>query len=311
MKRGIIQSRGLGDIIIALPIARYYYEQGDEIHWPVCEEFLSSVEKYVPWIKWHKVTTDPQGLFFYDEPVRILQEQGVDLDESFYLYQFLSSMPELTEPEMYAMLKFDQYKYWTSGVPFLNKWTLGEFLERNSKAEAALIKTLSKDFDLNQPFGVLHRRGSNCQANVDLTMFENLAIEQWIDVDNYTTSSIFDWIAVLERSSAFIGLDSAFANLVDCLKLDIPNKFWIRRSGWDLTPVLGSAWVLVPNPQNLDDPQRIKPWAAAEQKQKQRSGLTTSLPFASNSGYPTSFMHAVKQGGPSGNVMMPGSKPQQ
>jgi hypothetical protein len=60
---GIIQSRGLGDIVIALPIARHYYDQGWEILWPICQEFIHNFKDTVPWVKWISVTTD-QGSFF-------------------------------------------------------------------------------------------------------------------------------------------------------------------------------------------------------------------------------------------------------
>ena len=60
-KRGIIQSRGLGDIIIALPIARHYYDQGEEVVWPVCAEFYTTVRDAVPWVTWVSIETDPAG----------------------------------------------------------------------------------------------------------------------------------------------------------------------------------------------------------------------------------------------------------
>ena len=36
-KLGIIQTRGLGDIHIALPIAFFYKKKGFEIYWPIYE----------------------------------------------------------------------------------------------------------------------------------------------------------------------------------------------------------------------------------------------------------------------------------
>ena len=118
-KRGIIQSRGLGDILIALPIARHYWEQGEEIVWPICSEFLPSFKDSVNWVTWVPIETDAYGHYFLDTPLQEFARLGVDPDEALYLYQYLNTSPELTDPEMFAILKFDQYKYQTSAVPFL------------------------------------------------------------------------------------------------------------------------------------------------------------------------------------------------
>lgn len=307
MKRGIIQSRGLGDIIIALPIARHYHNQGDEIHWPICEEFHSSVCDSVPWVTWYPIPTDTQGRFFIERPLEIFQEQGIDIEETLYLYHYVSSHPELTDPELFAIMKFDQYKYWTSAVPFLKKWTLRECVTRNPEREQALIKKLK----LKKPYAVTHLTGSDCRANVDINWLENLAI---VNVDDYITDSVFDWLGVLEGAQAFVGLDSVFANLIDCYQIDIPEKYWLRRSAWDLTPVLGSSWIIVPNNQNLQDPKRVVLSQAIEQKNRARStampspsnsgpnsnnvqsgNLRSSVPFQSSQSYPTDFMSAIKR----------------
>lgn len=308
-KIGIIQSRGLGDIIIALPIARYYWERGAEIHWPICAEFYSSVVNSVPWIIWHPIETDAQGLFFFDRPVEVLQEVGIQPGNFLYLYQYLSNMPEMTDPELFNILKFDQYKYWVAGVPFVQKWTLSECIVRDLERERAFALSL----DLPDQYLVRHQTGSSARAEIDCSFLEKLAI---IDVESHETDCIFDWIAVLEGASAFVGIDSVFANLVDGLCLDIAEKYWVRRSAWDLTPVLGSRWNLVSNPTGLTDPVRVNPVAAADAKRARaqptpvqnpggRSGpgpanqnqgqVVSNVPFESRQRYPTSFMSALKK----------------
>lgn len=302
LKRGIIQSRGLGDIIIALPIAKYYHDQNEEIYWPICEEFYSSVVDAVPWVNWIKITTDSAGKFFYDTPLVELEKAGVDSEDILYLYQFLSNQPELTDPELFACLKFDQYKYWVSGVPFLKKWNLSECITRNPKREAALLKKLKITGD----YAVVHLKGSNCVANLDLSWIENLAI---VNVDEHLTDNIFDWIGILESAKVFVGIDSVFANLVDSLQLNIPEKYWLRRSGWDLTPVLGMEWLMIDNPENLTDPKRIVIKDAVAEKAKTQfqgtfaatkgshdaSALKSTVPFQSAQRYPNDFMGALKK----------------
>lgn len=302
MKTGIIQSRGLGDIIIALPIAHYYHKLGNEIHWPICKEFYSSVVDAVPWVNWHAIETDPEGRFFFDEPARVLESLGIKSDCWLYLYQYLSSMPEMTDPELFNILKFDQYKYWAARVPFTLKWSLPECIVRDHAREEEFKRSLA----LPERYAVVHTTGSTSKAEVDLVWLKNLAI---VHVEDHLTSSIFDWITVLEGAEAFVGIDSAMANLVDCLNIDIAQKYWIRRSSWDLTPVLGHAWTIVPNMSGLADPVRVNPVEASLAKRKiiedrkiavqaqknSASQLTSSVPFASKQSYPTSFLHTVKK----------------
>ena len=299
MKRGIIQSRGLGDILIALPIARYYHLQGDEIVWPICSEFYSSVVDHVPWVKWVSIETDPEGKYFLETPLQVFAERGVDPNEALYLYHFLSNVPELTDPEMFNILKFDQYKYQVSGVPFKDKWRLSECITRDHERETRLHQQLN----LADRYAVCHLTGSSARVPIEIVTWLDPAV-QLINIDDYKTLSIFDWITVIEQAEAFIGLDSVFANLVDQLGIQGPDLYWIRRSPWDLTPVLGSAWTLVPTNLPIVEPKRVDPAALAAEKQAREnqaraqagnSNVYSHVPFETDkTNFPTSFMSALK-----------------
>lgn len=302
MKRGIIQSRGLGDIIIALPIARHYFDRGDEIVWPVCEEFYSSVKDHVRWVNWVSIPTDPEGRYFLETPLSVFKEWGVDPDESLYLYQFLNTVPELTDPEMFNILKFDQYKYQTSGVPFKKKWDLGRCIARSNEGEIALQERLKKDGLLDGRYAVVHLTGSSARVEQSIVTWLDPAVTI-INVDLYQTTSIFDWIGVLERAEAIVCLDSAVANMVDQLGINGPELYWIRRSAWDLTPVLGEAWTIVPTNLPIQEPRRVDPAAMAREKAVRtapansgQGGLTSHVPFQTDkTKVPTSFMHALRK----------------
>lgn len=299
MKRGIIQSRGLGDIVIALPIAHYYHQQGDEIVWPICREFLPSFEKSVPWVQWVGIDTDQQGRFFLETPLQVLKEQGVAEDFQLYLYQYLSNMPELTDPELFSILKFDQYKYWVSGVPFRNKWELRNCITRDAQGEERLLKRL--ELVPGEPYAVAHLKGSSFEARVDVTWLDPAV--RIINVDEYITDSIWDWLGVLEGATAFVGIDSVMANLVDSWGFPDLDLYWLRRSAWDLTPVLGSAWCLVPTNLEIVRDFRVDPAQQAREKLAAQSrprgdasgGLTAYSPFQAQGAIPTSFMHALKK----------------
>lgn len=304
-RKGIIQSRGLGDIIIALPIARWYWEQGNEIIWPVCREFLGSLESAVPWVEWHGMEADPEGRFFLETPLQLLDSRGVEEDDRLYLYQYLSSVPELTDPELFSILKFDQYKYWVAAVPFHRKWQLRDCIVRDPASEQALIDRLG--IEPGERIAVTHLTGSTFEARLEPIWLDPAV--RVIRVEEWATESIWSWLGVLERAEAAVCIDSVFANMIDSWRLQEDHDidlYWIRRSPWDLTPVLGSTWTVVPTELPIVKDNRVDPAALAQDKARrmnqgtQRSGggdhaLQAYAPFQAAGTIPTSFMHAVKK----------------
>lgn len=240
-KCGIIQSRGLGDIVIALPIARAYYNEGYQVYWPICEEFWPSVKEHAPWVNWVPMSTDARGDFFYTEPMKRLKAFGCD--EIICLYQSLNVVPELSDQPYFQIQHFDEFKYSKAGVPFLNKWTLADCITRNPAQEQAVYDQVVK-----QPlYYVTHLEGSDFQAEPDLS---NIPPEwQRVDIRAGVTASIFDWIQVIEGAQALIAVDSVIANMTDQLKLNV-DKYWIPRSHIHLTPVLGTQWTILEAPPN-------------------------------------------------------------
>lgn len=239
MKLGIIQSRGLGDILIALPIAKHYADMGYEVHWPICQEFVSSVKDHVPWVNWISMTTDPQGQFFYNKPNQLLKD--LKCDEILPLYQALNVVPELSQVPWFQIQHFDEFKYTKAGVPFLNKWKLNECITRNPAKEQALYDQLVQ----NPNYVVYHTKGSTYSCEADLSQIP----EDWqtIEITTQKDYSVFDWLTILERAQALILIDSVFANLTDQLLIDV-DKYWIPRSHIHLTPVLGTTWTILEPP---------------------------------------------------------------
>lgn len=233
-KLGIIQSRGLGDIVIALPIARYYYDQGWDVHWPICREFLPHVRHHVPWVNWLAVQTDP-GSFFYDQPMRLLQK--LNCDEILPLYQALTGH-KFHEELYFQQTKFDQYKYIRAQVPFLNKWRLSGCITRNHPAEQQLYDRLIT----KEKYCVVHLEGSDHKAQFDYSMIP----DDWatIEITDKATDSIFNWLTILERAESIVCVDSVFANLVDQMNMQ-NDKYFIPRSHIGLTPVLGMDWTWI------------------------------------------------------------------
>jgi hypothetical protein len=238
---GIIQSRGLGDLIIALPIALHYREQGyDEILWPICEEFMPSMTRAVPWVTWIPLKTDVYGEFFYAKAEKNLKYR--DCEEVVCLYQYLSNRPELSDPDLFPILKFDQYKYARAGVPFKNKGRLGECIVRDPAAEKRVFDAVVDP--AAEHYIVVHLEGSDVRAEFDFSEWEDNG-RQIVEIRPGVTDCAFDWLGVIEGAETLFLIDSCFANMVDGLDLH-RDKWFIRRSKMDLTPVLLSDWQYFP-----------------------------------------------------------------
>lgn len=236
-KLGIIQSRGIGDILIALPIAKYYYDQGWSIYWPICEEFMPNFENHVPWIKWIPIPTDPQGKFFYDTPLSRLR--NFDCTEILPLYQSLSNKPEFSQELFFQHTNFDQYKYLKASVPFKHKWLLKDCITRNHKQEQLLFDKLVTQ----ENYAVIHLQGWDHTAEFDRSILPT----NWQIIEiTKQSNSIFDWITILEKAQSIIAVDSGIANMIDQLEIG-DDLYFLPRSHIHLTPVMGQSWNWIQN----------------------------------------------------------------
>lgn len=231
---GIIQSRGLGDVVIALPIAGQYRDQGWEVLWPVLEEFVPSLQAMAPWVKWIPVPYDAPGRYFYDVPMERLR--NFKCDEILPLYQALTSHPEFSAEKYFQYTSFDQYKYIRAGVPFLKKWTLAQYITRNSERELKLYNELVTP---GRDYAVLHLEGSDQRRDFD----RGIIPPEWdqIEITARAGYHLTDWLKIIEGAQSIIMIDSVYANLVDQLGLG-EDRYFIQRSHIGLTPVQGQDW---------------------------------------------------------------------
>jgi hypothetical protein len=235
---GIIQTRGLGDIMISLPIALHYKEEGWEIYWPVVDAWVEQLTAQVPWVKWIPVQPDP-GPFFYDIPMERLK--NFKCDEILCLYQALTGHPEFSSEPWFQHTGFDQYKYIRAGRPFKDKLRLPECLFRDLEREQKLYAELAPPDD--QPYVIVHLESSEQRVKYDTTMIP----EGWATVEITNRGRVFDWLTLIEKAQAIIMTDSVFANIVD--GLDMPNdKYFIPQHHIQLTPTFLSNWFWLPNP---------------------------------------------------------------
>ena len=228
---GIIQSRWLGDLVIALPIAGHYRDQGWDIYWPILESFLPSMTQVAPWVNWVPLPYDAPGAYFYDIPHQRLKNLGIT--EYLPLYQHLTGH-DFAKEKYFQYTSFDQYKYIAAGVPFLKKWDLAQYIERDLAREQALYDRLIT----NPQYCVLHLEGSDHRAKFDPSMIP----QDWQIIEiKPTTDSIWDWLTIIDRSESLVMVDSVFANITDQLGLG-SDRYFIQRSHIGLTPVQGHHW---------------------------------------------------------------------
>jgi hypothetical protein len=233
-RTGIVQTRGIGDVVIAAPIAQHFIERGHEVHWPVDARFVAAVQAAFPEIRFHAVDATQTGEstfeYFYQRPVDLLIEAGCE--STHCLYAYLSGI-DIVNRKLADALKFDEYKYAVAGVPFACKWALR--VARDRQREQALIDRL----DLREPYVLLHEEGSNFKVTIDVPA-DLVRTHQVVRVTPLTDNP-FDWLGVIERAAMFACVDSVFANLAEQLDL-CAHKVLFLRSPMATTPVLRNGW---------------------------------------------------------------------
>lgn len=235
MKIGLIQTRGIGDIVIAAPIAQYFISRGHEVHWPVDVRFQSFVQAAFPEIHFlpvdHRETGEATLAYFYSYPWQQLQQVGCS--QIHCLYSYLSGQ-DVVNAKLANSLKFDEYKYAVASVPFSEKWNLR--LRRSLEREQALIRKLGIERD----YVVLHEDGSNFRLTIELP--QDVTDRYQVVKISALSANPFDWIGVIERASMFVCVDSCFANLAEQLDL-CAVKYLFLRSDIRATPVFKNKWL--------------------------------------------------------------------
>lgn len=234
MKIGLIQTRGIGDIVIAAPIAQYYVDLGYEVVWPVDARFIGFVQAAFPEIRFipidREATGDATLEYFFQQPLIELAKAGCD--HVFSLYSNLSGIPIINE-KFARSLKFDEYKYAVSGVSFDRKWQLR--IARDRAREQALFDRL----EIRKDYVLVHEYGSDFHLDIQLPA-DVVEAYQVVKVSEISNNP-FDWLGVMERATMFACVDSCFANLAEQLDL-CPLKFLFLRSDIRYTPVFRSGW---------------------------------------------------------------------
>ncbi len=236
MRVGIIQTRGMGDIVIAAPIAAYLIARGHEVFWPIDSEFLEPFSYALPDIQFlpvdKSVTGNNTAEYFIEGPKELLRD--VDCEMIHVLYSHLTGY-EFPYANLAQFLSFDRYKYAVAEVPFREKWNLK--IRRNVEREVELFNILSLKPD--DKYIVMQETGSNYKADLkskiknDGTRLINITP---------VTENFFDWLGVIEHAQEIHVIDSVYSNLIDQLGINVMKNFY-SRSPIQFTPIFTSDWI--------------------------------------------------------------------
>ncbi|MCK5138719.1 MAG: glycosyltransferase, partial [Thermodesulfovibrionia bacterium] len=199
-KIGIIQSGRVGDILIVLPIAKWYYDQGFEVIWPILRKYLEIFDRvnYV-----HTVPLDSSENS-YLKSIATVKEKGVTA-----IIDLAIGFGREEESWKKSHLSFDEWKYKEAGVPFSEKYNLQ--FQRDLTKENRLVKKLKLNEYLDG-YAVTHSVGSF--AEHDFNILDAIEVR---GIAGFHFP--FDWVTVLENARYYIGIDSCITNLVDQLDL--------------------------------------------------------------------------------------------
>ncbi len=276
-KLGIIQLRGAGDCLIALPIAKYFYNQGHEIYWVIDAKFEKAFQYAAPYVKFIPLAVDEETLwsnirnpYWFETPRQMLMDAGCaevisfPYEETLH-FKKIGMASRLIDPVSIRAKElglsfhttFDQFKYAVTSVPFEQKWNLD--IRRNLQQETELYNRLV--WDKGGPYILAHSSAAmgRVKYDLDLRAFAiniGLGEAQIIEVRDLT-DNIFDWTTLLEKSACFVGIDSFFVNLVEQLQMKI-RKFFVRRSPTMFTPVLKGNWEYLPIQLATDEPHELQ-----------------------------------------------------
>lgn len=211
---GIIQPGKIGDIIICLPIAKWYADRGYTVYWPVDKNIINNFIGYVDYVQFVPIEFDcvaaHQACFDLNCNTIIDLAFCIPGAGSYNTDNYLKQ----------SLFSFDELKYHIASVPFSQKWELS--IKRNYDNEQKLLDSLGVD-----PYFLVQDKSSDYRRSV---YTETEGINR-IDIDMRATS-VFDWIGALQKAIKLILIESCFSNLVDQLNIQTGENILLLKNGY-------------------------------------------------------------------------------
>lgn len=221
-KLGIIQPGKIGDIIICLPIAKWYVDRGWSVIWPVHKDIINNFIGYVDYVQFIPLNDfncmAAHQICFQNNCNRVI-------DLAFTLPGANSHNTDWYLNHNDTM-SFDEMKYAIAEVPFEEKWNLQ--ITRNERNERNLHESLRVK---NTTYTLYQDQSSDSSSGLSKIFRMNRNSNGLQKIES-TTDSIFDWIRTLMEADQHILIESCFSNLVDQLQIVVPEQILLLKHGY-------------------------------------------------------------------------------
>jgi len=209
MKYFINQFQGIGDILFCEPIARHYYNNGEnEIYWVILDEFLW-LKEYIEYINF---IPKSQSNFNFEN-------SKMGFNGEFFLLPLRFANPLYRNLQLHDYS--DQYhcmldKYRLLGLN-INLWKTLK-LKRNLEKENNLIKELN----IKNEYNLINNNWSDGILNIE----ENNGLEN-IYMRYIKGYTLVDWLSVIENSTNIYTASTSIVYLLETCKFKNINEIII------------------------------------------------------------------------------------
>jgi hypothetical protein len=245
-KIGIVRPCKIGDLIISLPIGKYYFDKGYDVHWPIMSKYYQMFQEVAGhYIKFIPITN--LDFFVVNSAKQELINRKISniLNLTFNVGSF-DDINSLTFSKL--NIPFDQLIYKLANVPFEQKWNLD--IKRNTIEEENIYNRLIK----NNKYSICHfevdynkykwQKGQQTRDGY-FNLCKNKIKNQFIEINNaQNVKNIFYWLKMLENSEQLFLVDSSILNLVEGLNISV-EKYILLRSNKKETPTIKNDWIII------------------------------------------------------------------
>ena len=211
----LIQPGAYGDIFVCAPIAKWYADKGYEVHWPVRQQFIQTLD-YFDYVK--PILLSEESLhsdWLRSDVMKILSM----VDGYDKVINLADRGPHPTAQRFDE--NFELCKYRLAEVPFDQKnklcWT------RNYDKELSLFNLFN--LNENEPYAVIHRTDSKKEsASMPDVSYKIVEVEP---VGSY---NILDWYLIFQRAKELYCIESSVHQFMDGVASHLSeDKYLLKR----------------------------------------------------------------------------------
>lgn len=232
MKIGILQPGRLGDIIICLPIAKFYYDKGYEIIWPVVS-YCYNIFRDIDYV--HAIDLNCSIDQSVSKSKSILNKFSCEIIDMSFGFPGSDLTNKYHNNTTFAE-NFVLAKYKLANTPIEERWRL-QFNRDHEKENSLYERVVS-----TSKYKLVHLCSSQGRHG-------NIHGSDIVEVTKIEGFNIFNWMKVIEHATEIYCVDSVICNLVESqkhLKSVIKNYISkkLHATGWGRT-TLNNNWIII------------------------------------------------------------------